>query len=160
MIKPILPKKPRKYQPPPSRIELIAKYVMTKENGEIVLLTPEEYDKTNEELKIPQREVDGLDNLGEKITYFDMVNIKNCLSVPDFSIWNEVCCDGYYDHTVLSYTQTKPDAQFQKEMDDYNNRFVVYEQKLEEYRKQMDVYVKWKNEQKVKKLQAEIRKYE
>lgn len=162
MQKPVKPVKPLKHAGPPSNVQSVERVVMLDGAKKIVLLSPDQHEAYNEEEGMIQWEVDGLENFGEWTRYSDVIKFKAALppEVEDFSFGNNVNSDGYYECTVIEYKVPKNEVQYQKELNDYNNRFSVYGNKLKEYEKKMAVYDVWKKQQKIEKLKGELEKIE
>lgn len=160
MNRPLKPRKPLKSAIIPRESEIIIKVVMVDENKNIVLLTRERLEEVNEQEQAMQYELNCYDNFGERIRYSDILKFKKILpsDIDDFNFYNYANCDGYYEYTVVEYEQKKPEDQYRRELEDFNNRFKKYEIELLEWEKKNDEYLNWAREQKKIKLTQELSK--
>lgn len=153
MNKPIKPQKPNKRENPPVNYELVEKVIMTSDN-DIVLISYDEYKKVNPGEDWPAWENQGLNLFSERLRYSHIKRIKELLdeNVGDFYIDPEYY-DGYLQEISVGYNQLKPPGQYQKELDKFNNRFTIYEQKMQDYLAELSDYEEFKKTQKIARLQ-------
>lgn len=160
MNKPIKPQKPSKNDNPPADYELVEKVIMTNfKTKEIVLLSIEEHEKVNPGEDWPAWEAENLETKTDRLTYKEIVQIKNILGdkIEDFYLENEMY-DGYIQCIVVGYKQLKPPEQYQKELKKFNNRFTIYEQKLQDYAAELNDYEMFKKKEKIARLKKELEK--
>lgn len=161
MNKPLAPKKPLKHSSPPSEFETIEKVVMFNyKTKELVLVNIDYREKSNEEEGMSQYEVDGLENFGERLKYSDVIKFKNLLpqEVEDFTIEEQTNRDGYHEYTYLTYKVKKHAAKYQKELEDFNNRFLQFDKEYKIYQNKLKEYEEIKKQNKILKLKEELEK--
>lgn len=161
MNKPVAPKKPLKHAAVPNELETVRVVVMRDYKTKELYLVSEKYrERENREKECPQYELDNLEDFGDGMSYLDVIKFKKLLppEIENFEIDTITNYDGYYSYTILVYKQPKNPAQYQQELNKFNNRFQKYEKNLAVYREELKVYEAWRKEEKIKELQAELAK--
>jgi len=187
LTKPKAPKKPLKYAPKPSETRFIEVDIWQKGGGETIILSSEEvyvyatniyedsfeYVKENflagsEEAGEEYNEYDiGRTIMGEEGFYFiDRLNkdniekilalIKNYSNVVDYSIQI-----GDRDRYLYAELKIKKDAkEYAKEVEAWENRFEIWQEKHKQYLKDMKAYEEAKKALKTEKLKKQLAELE
>lgn len=161
MNKPKAPKKPRKNDIPPSPIKKVSYlvcegYLYPTAKAMIQESELENYEGDHYDYLEEKGERCWIDEkfYGDKISYKDILWISKILNSEDF----EIDCNFDNDRLLQGWFVTLEEANpnYEKELEDYNNRFELYEIKREKYEKNLDEYNKWKESKKIKKLEKEL----
>ena len=165
MNKPIKPKKPTKNSAPPSKVKRFEK-LLAKKNGKVELLDFDDYkivDKTD--LGWPREYIDwdklesgGYEwSLEYDLTFSLLTQVHDILG-HDFRINDQTNSDGYFEYWIIEYNGENPN--FEKESQDYENRFKNYERESARYIQEIEKYEEFKKNQKIARLQKELKEIE